>query len=341
MAFIRSKITLGSLARVAFRWSGPGFALVSYSQEPYLVKAVQGKSKSRISELQSVVQSGVQRRYQPAVPSDSQSRAQATQCYGEDSFFFSSTPTADVLGVADGVGGWREMGIDAGLFAKDLMHRCFTHAQRPTFDARNPRNLLIQCYGEMKRRWKPILGSSTACVVALNRSESTLYTANLGDSGFIVIRNGSVLNRSEEQTHSFNMPFQMTVPPPESSHDLWFCDDPAKAVATRLLLQPNDLVLLATDGLFDNMPESMLLDMLAKVQGVHEEKALQEAVNRVVERASALSTNPIYMSPFSIKAMENNVEYPRGGKPDDITVVLASVAMRKRHTTSAANSTEC
>ncbi|SPP82916.1 protein phosphatase PTC7 homolog fig [Drosophila guanche] len=340
MAFIRSKLNLGSLARVAFRWSGPGMALVSYSsQEPYLVTAVQGKSKSRISGEQSVVQlgvlSGVHRRFPVAVPQ----RNQATQCFGEDSYFFSSSPTADVIGVADGVGGWRYMGIDAGLFAKDLMHRCFTHAQRNNFDARHPRNLLIQCYGEMKRNRKPILGSSTACVVALNRSESALYTANLGDSGFMVIRNGSVLNRSEEQTHCFNMPFQMSVPPPESNRDSWFCDDPSLAVATRLLLKPNDLVLLATDGLFDNMPESMLLEMLAKVQGAHEEKVLQEAVNRVVARAEALSTNPIYMSPFAIKALENNVDYPRGGKPDDITVVLASVAMRKRQTT-AGNSTE-
>jgi hypothetical protein len=32
------------------------------------------------------------------------------------------------------------------------------------------------------------LGSSTACVLILNRETSTVYTANIGDSGFIVVR---------------------------------------------------------------------------------------------------------------------------------------------------------
>ncbi|XP_001358172.3 protein phosphatase PTC7 homolog fig [Drosophila pseudoobscura] len=326
MAFMRSKPSLGSLARVAFRWCGPGVGLVSYSQEPYLVKAVQGKSKPRSPTLQSAMQ-----------PRAQAETIQAPKCYGEDSFFFSSTPKADVMGVADGVGGWRDRGIDAGRFSRDLMQRCFVHAQKPTFDGRNPRQLLSECYGEMKRKWKPILGSSTACVVAFNRSESALYTANLGDSGYVVIRNGSVLDRSEEQTHFFNMPFQLTVPPPDSNREMWFCDDPSEAVATRLLLQPDDLVLVATDGLFDNMPEQMLLEMLSKVQGVHEQKAIQEAVNRVVERAGALSINPIYKSPFCLRALENNVAYGGGGKPDDITVVLASVAMRQCNTVGDSN----
>ncbi|EDW23812.1 GL23811 [Drosophila persimilis] len=316
MAFMRSKPSLGSLARVAFRWCGPGVGLVSYSQEPYLVKAVQGKSKPRSPHLTSPQCSPEHRprRFRP--PSAS----------GRTAFSSAPRPKADVMGVADGVGGWRDRGIDARALLPGS-DRCFVHAQKPTFDARNPRQLLSECYGEMKRKWKPILGSSTACVVAFNRSESALYTANLGDSGYVVIRNGSVLDRSEEQTHFFNMPFQLTVPPPDSNREMWFCDDPSEAVATRLLLQPDDLVLVATDGLFDNMPEQMLLEMLSKVQGVHEQKAIQEAVNRVVERAGALSINPIYKSPFCLRALENNVPYGGGGKPDDITVVLASVAM--------------
>lgn len=54
-----------------------------------------------------------------------------------------------------------------------------------------------------------ISGSSTACVVFLNRENSTLYTANIGDSGFMVVRRGRVVRRSEEQQHYFNTPFQV------------------------------------------------------------------------------------------------------------------------------------
>lgn len=56
-------------------------------------------------------------------------------------------------------------------------------------------------------------GSSTACVVVLNRTDQMLYTANIGDSGFLVMRNGQVVHRSEEQTHYFNTPFQLSLAP--------------------------------------------------------------------------------------------------------------------------------
>jgi len=59
-----------------------------------------------------------------------------------------------------------------------------------------------------------ITGSSTACVVALHREERKVYTANLGDSGFRIIREGEVVHRSVEQQHYFNTPFQLAVAPP-------------------------------------------------------------------------------------------------------------------------------
>lgn len=60
-------------------------------------------------------------------------------------------------------------------------------------------------------------GSSTACVIVLNRQTSTVYTANIGDSGFVIVRHGEVVHRSEEQQHYFNTPFQLSMPPPGHS----------------------------------------------------------------------------------------------------------------------------
>jgi len=50
-------------------------------------------------------------------------------------------------------------------------------------------------------------------VVALHRQESAIYTANLGDSGFRVVRAGKIVHRSQEQQHYFNTPFQLAVAP--------------------------------------------------------------------------------------------------------------------------------
>jgi len=59
-----------------------------------------------------------------------------------------------------------------------------------------------------------VSGSSTACVLVLNRNDAILYCANLGDSGFLIMRSGQVVHRSEEQVHCFNTPFQLSCPPP-------------------------------------------------------------------------------------------------------------------------------
>ena len=40
---------------------------------------------------------------------------------GEDSFFISEEGCTTV-GVADGVGGWSSMGVDAGTYSRQLMH---------------------------------------------------------------------------------------------------------------------------------------------------------------------------------------------------------------------------
>ena len=50
-------------------------------------------------------------------------------------------------------------------------------------------------------------------MVALHREECAIYTANLGDSGFRVVRAGKIVHRSQEQQHYFNTPFQLAVAP--------------------------------------------------------------------------------------------------------------------------------
>lgn len=60
----------------------------------------------------------------------------------------------------------------------------------------------------------PSPGSSTACIVVLDRQRHRLHTANLGDSGFLVVRGGEVVHRSDEQQHYFNTPFQLSIAPP-------------------------------------------------------------------------------------------------------------------------------
>jgi protein phosphatase PTC7 len=43
----------------------------------------------------------------------------------------------------------------------------------------------------------------------LSHDDCKIYTANIGDSGFLVVRRGKVVHRSQEQQHYFNTPFQV------------------------------------------------------------------------------------------------------------------------------------
>lgn len=63
-----------------------------------------------------------------------------------------------LLGVADGVGGWRNYGIDAGEFSSFLMRTCERLVQNSNFSPTNPVNLLASSYYELLEQKKPILG---------------------------------------------------------------------------------------------------------------------------------------------------------------------------------------
>lgn len=62
------------------------------------------------------------------------------------------------IGVADGVGGWRNYGIDAGEFSNFLMRTCERLVQSNIFNPQHPVDLLANSYYELLEHKKPILG---------------------------------------------------------------------------------------------------------------------------------------------------------------------------------------
>uniref|UniRef100_A0A8U7P4E9 Protein phosphatase n=1 Tax=Corvus moneduloides TaxID=1196302 RepID=A0A8U7P4E9_CORMO len=244
-------------------------------------------------------------------------------CYGDDACFVARHRTADVLGVADGVGGWRDYGVDPSQFSGTLMRTCERLVKEGRFVPSNPVGILTTGYCELLQNKVPLLGSSTACIVVLDRSSHRLHTANLGDSGFLVVRGGEVVHRSDEQQHYFNTPFQLSIAPPEAE-GVVLSDSPEAADSTSFDVQLGDIILTATDGLFDNMPDYMILQELKKLKNSNYE-SIQQTARSIAEQAHELAYDPTYMSPFAQFACDNGLNV-RGGKPDDITVLLSIVA---------------
>ena len=82
-----------------------------------------------------------------------------------------SSNSADVIGVADGVGGWRQYGIDPGQFSFRLMQSCERLVTSGYFVSNQPARLLAQGFSEMQECKKPVIGSSTACLAMLSHAD--------------------------------------------------------------------------------------------------------------------------------------------------------------------------
>lgn len=243
---------------------------------------------------------------------------------GDDAFFIGKHKAVDVFGVADGVGGWRTYGVDPSHFSGMLMQTCERLVNLGRFNPQKPASIIANGYRELFENRQQIIGSSTACVVAFNRAMRRVYTANIGDSGFLLVRSGRIVHRSSQQTHYFNTPFQLSLVPPAQREQV-LSDSPESADTMEFEVFNGDLIIVATDGLFDNMSDTDIVDELAKMEEVTSE-SIQWAANSIAMLARRHAFNSQYMSPFARRAGENGIQ-TIGGKPDDITVLLASVAL--------------
>jgi protein phosphatase PTC7 len=107
---------------------------------------------------------------------------------GEDAYFVSTTG-GGVIGVADGVSGVAEDGIDPALYSKELMKLAQEAADGlPTASVtEDPRSVLEAAHKGVQAQ-----GACTAVVAALDSGSGKLRVANLGDSGLRVLRRGRI-----------------------------------------------------------------------------------------------------------------------------------------------------
>lgn len=222
---------------------------------------------------------------------------------GEDAYFISQDGSA--VGVADGVGGWNSLGVDPSLYSASLMENA---KEAVNLGIKIPVQILSIAYDNSNY----ITGSSTACILTLNDSE--LQSANLGDSGFMVLRGNEILFRSKEQQHSFNFPFQLGT---------GSTDKPEHASVVNLKVEDGDVVVLGSDGLWDNVFENEIVEILNNEE-FSEELDPTRAANLIATKAHENAVSSTIDSPFAVNAQKHNISF-NGGKMDDITVLVCKV----------------
>ncbi|CAN6482216.1 unnamed protein product [Victoria cruziana] len=225
---------------------------------------------------------------------------------GEDAHFICVDEQA--IGVADGVGGWADVGIDAGQYAKELMSHSVVAIQQEPKGSIDPARVLEKAHSSTKAR-----GSSTACIVAL--TNQGVHAVNLGDSGFMVVRDGCTVFRSPVQQHDFNFTYQL------ESGDRG--DLPSSAQVFTIAVAPGDVVVAGTDGLFDNLYNSEVTAVV--VHAIRAGLGPQVTAQKIAALARQRAEDQNRQTPFSTAAQEAGYRY-YGGKLDDITVVVSYIA---------------
>lgn len=283
---------------------------------------------------------------------------------GQDSFFVSQVGTGNsvAMGVVDGVGGWQDQGIDPADFAHGLCEYMAGAAKGHPAEfpegPLHPRDLLQYGYRKVLQDRSIRAGGSTACIATADPL-GHMEIANLGDSGFIHFGLNAVRYVSDPQTHAFNTPFQLSKVPLRERQQMELFgasaplgDLPKDAAVTHHRMQHGDIMVFASDGVWDNLsPQDMLrivsrymielggwidapdgvqispqLQMLTERGGIDStgNNALQSILALAVTReAKEASVNMKRDGPF---AKEVQRYYPgenwRGGKVDDICVVV-------------------
>ncbi|EGG17003.1 protein phosphatase 2C-related protein [Cavenderia fasciculata] len=233
----------------------------------------------------------------------------------EDSYFLSADYTA--VGVADGVGSWRSVGVDPGEYSRSLMKT--SHKLVNNYPCFKPFELIDQSYTQSLST----PGSSTICILKLLSSK--MYSGLVGDSSFVLIRKDKIVHRSIEQTHSMekekidnnqikykciniylfisllepNHPFQLG----QGSQD-----KPTSGTYMEHDVLENDIVVIGTDGFFDNIFDEEILEAIKKVESI------ESFFGHLMELAKKKSTDTTVSTPI---ASRNST---KGGKIDDITV---------------------
>ena len=254
---------------------------------------------------------------------------------GEDACFIGSDGLS--VGVADGVGGWADVGVDAGAYARLLMSRCKQFAEELSIAtaeaAAKPASSTDVASGEKEvnpgkapeldllrvlvraHAATSVPGSSTACLVVLRGT--VLYAANLGDSGFLLLRSGRIVYASPKMQHAFNFPFQL------GSHQ---SDPPGKAMLFKVPAQVGDVILLATDGVFDNLFQEEIARVVSGELG--RGGTPTSAAEQCAKLAHLRGADSRTMSPFAQEARTAGLLH-RGGKLDDVCVVVGIITAQK------------
>jgi len=243
---------------------------------------------------------------------------------GEDAYFIS--PSTNFMGVADGVSAWSAFQLgNSAYIAYYLVSHAKTLAEKGALDI--PQIIKasfdnVWMMYEQKKQQIPN-GSTTICCVRLredlpDHEGPTIQYTSLGDSMVMVIRperyddlnvNLRIVHQSTklyalEKVHGVPVPLQLCFYPYQGRRGTGSLEQVDKAETLILDLRVGDIIVVATDGLWDNITSDEVLK--------------QTSTSFFSSSSRNINSNDLAKRLVEC-ALKNNF------KPDDITVVVGVV----------------
>ncbi|CAI5472290.1 unnamed protein product [Closterium sp. Yama58-4] len=201
-----------------------------------------------------------------------------------------------------GAGGGVVSGVGAGGDDYDYGY----YDDEEDLDPMDPKGVIEESHSRTDLR-----GSCTITLAVLDKDR--LRVASIGSCGFVLLRRGELVIRSERMEHSFGNPFQI-------GHEAG--DGPDCAKDYTIPVQAGDAILLATNGLFDNLFLDTIVRVLCAALG--EGKRPESVARKLVSMAHKAGESTTEPTPYAIAAKAAGVHH-EGGRRDDVTVIVAYV----------------
>ncbi|KAI9139560.1 phosphatase 2C-like domain-containing protein [Paraphysoderma sedebokerense] len=247
---------------------------------------------------------------------------------GEDAFFVTRLQDVTFAGVTDGVGAWRKRGIDPRWFSWGLSNYYYAIASPD----KSPRDIMQEGYERLIESKALKGGSSTAVIIKFDYNTAKLSTAVLGDSRYMIIRNDQILFKSQDMQHYFNAPYQMHINEEKS-------DTPEiHAITNEHDLKVGDIVIVASDGLFDNSYDANILQTLRDTPYINydsfskiikpknmKDKNMERVAELLGRQARRFMGDQSRTSPFAKSVNKLMKTDYAGGKLDDVTILAFMV----------------
>jgi len=235
---------------------------------------------------------------------------------GEDAVFV----TSRTFGVFDGVSGARKLdGVP--LYSKTLageMRKSVKQLEKENGGEGLSVPELSSILGNAKDiADQTSTGASTAIVASITQ-DGFLRALNVGDSACLIIRNGKVAARTREISHYFDCPYQFSTDSP---------DKPRDGTRLNVELVRGDLIVMASDGVFDNLDDSTIVDLITS--SLEKNIKLSALAKQISDRSRKVSLNRKSLTPYAKQAKRNgdpDFADGLGGKLDDVSCVVVRYA---------------